>query len=65
MTTPSHILVDSFRNLLHEAHLDGSEPIQCDTCSNVLDAFAQLVVRGIDVPDLMPLVQAHLDDCDR
>lgn len=65
MTTPNRILIDSFRGLLKESHLDRGEPIRCDTCSNVLDAFAELVIRGLEVPELMPLVRGHLDNCDR
>lgn len=63
MTTSNRILIETFNGLLHAARLDPGQPIECAACSNVLDSFAELVVRGVEAPDLMPLVQAHLNNC--
>ena len=35
----------------------------CDDVHHLLDQFAEAVIRGEDVKQLMPLVQRHLDMC--
>ena len=35
----------------------------CDDVYQLLDQFAEAVIRGEDVRQLMPLVQRHLDMC--
>jgi predicted anti-sigma-YlaC factor YlaD len=40
-----------------------SEEIDCETCFEQVDRFAELTLQGKDVADAMPLVQDHLDRC--
>ncbi len=58
-------LIDAFHRLLREVHPDHARDFTCDECSEVLDAFAELVVRGFEVSELFPLVRQHVDHCDR
>ena len=37
--------------------------VSCDEVEQILDQFAELVQRGEDVKELMPLVKNHVDLC--
>ncbi len=37
--------------------------LNCDQVFELLDQFSERAARGEDVAHLMPLVQAHLDNC--
>jgi hypothetical protein len=39
------------------------EEISCDEVEQILDQFAELVQRGEDVKEVMPLVKNHVDMC--
>lgn len=64
MTTPNRILIESFNHLLHDVQPEDGRPVACDDCTPVLDAFAELVARGVDAPLLAPWIDSHLNECD-
>ena len=37
--------------------------VSCDEVEQILDQFAELVQRGEDVKEMMPLVKNHVDLC--
>jgi predicted anti-sigma-YlaC factor YlaD len=37
--------------------------VSCDEVDRLLDQFAELVQRGEDVKEVMPLVKNHVDMC--
>jgi len=56
---PSGTFEKMARQLEHTQDVEYS----CDDVHRVLDQFAEAVIRGEDVRQLMPLVQRHLDMC--
>lgn len=39
------------------------EEIDCDELQNVIDVYAEVVARGEDPSEILPLVKQHLEIC--
>ena len=50
--------------LLLQAALSTAEyEINCLECFNLLDQYADLILAGADLDEIMPLVKQHLNHC--
>ena len=49
--------------VLRSVSMTEEDEISCDDVFNLLDQFAEMIERGEDAAQLMPLVQKHLDLC--
>ncbi len=53
----------TFEKMVRQLEQTQDIEYSCDEVLRVLDQFAEAVIRGEDVRQLMPLVQRHLDMC--
>jgi DNA-binding transcriptional MerR regulator len=51
------------QNLLHRLEKTQEEEYSCDEAHELMDQFAEMVMRGEDAAQIMPLVQHHLEMC--
>ena len=51
------------RKVARQTQMTHEVEYSCDDVLQLLDQFAEAVLRGEDVAQLMPLVQRHLDMC--
>jgi len=49
--------------LLRSVSMTEEDEISCDDVFNLLDQFAEMIKRGEDASQLMPLVHKHLNMC--
>ena len=49
--------------VLRSVSITEEDEISCDDVFNLLDQFAEMIKRGEDAAQFMPLVQKHLDMC--
>jgi len=56
-------LPETFEKMIRQLEHTQDIEYSCDDVLRVLDQFAEAVLRGDDVRQLMPLVQRHLDMC--
>ena len=49
--------------LLRSVSMTEEDEISCDDVYNLLDQFAEMVGRGEDAAQFMPMIQKHLDMC--
>lgn len=54
---------ESFEKMIRQLEQTQEVEYSCDDVHRVLDQFAEAVIRGLDVRQLMPFVQRHLDMC--
>lgn len=54
---------ETFEKMIRQLAQTQEVEYSCDDVHRVLDQFAEAVIRGDDVRQLMPLVQRHLDMC--
>ncbi len=53
----------SLKKLLQMIGYTEETEVSCDEVEQILDQFAELVQRGEDVKEVMPLVKNHVDMC--
>ena len=53
----------TLRKVARQIEMTREVEYSCDDVLHLLDQFAEAVLRGEDVAQLMPLVQRHLDMC--
>ncbi len=53
----------AFKEMLHGILSTRPDEIDCDECFEQLDRFAEMILAGQDVAQVMPLVQDHLERC--
>lgn len=51
------------QNLLHRLEKTQEVEYSCDEAHALMDQFAEMVLRGEDAAEMMPLVQHHLEMC--
>jgi len=51
------------KEMLHGILSTRPDEIDCDECFKQLDRFAEMIMAGQDVAQVMPLVQDHLERC--
>lgn len=51
------------QNLLRRLEMTQEEEYSCDEAHELMDQFAEMVMRGEDAAQIMPLVQHHLEMC--
>ena len=39
------------------------DTIGCDGCSELMEQFAQAELNGVEIPDSLEVVRAHIDQC--
>ena len=55
--------LDTLKKMVRSIAATRSDEINCETCFEQVDRFAELTLQGRDVIEAMPLVQDHLDRC--
>jgi hypothetical protein len=64
MDTPDAIKQqDSIKNMLVMLEQTRETEYACDEVYQIIDQFAELVKRGEDAAQMMPMIQHHLDLC--
>lgn len=53
----------AFSEMLHGILSTRPDEIDCDECFEQLDCFAEMILAGQDIAQVMPLVQDHLERC--
>ncbi len=53
----------TLRKVARQIEMTQEVEYSCDDVLHLLDQFAEAVLRGEDVAQLLPLVQRHLDMC--
>jgi hypothetical protein len=51
------------RRLLQAIYSTRPDEIACDNCLEMVDAYAEMVMSGVDAAQVLPLVQDHLNRC--
>lgn len=58
------IRTEAIEKAMVHVHHTQTEEYSCDDAYKVLDVYAEIVARGDDPSELMPLVKLHLEICD-
>ena len=51
------------QRLLQAIYSTRPDELPCDECFEMADAYAELVMAGVDAAQVLPLVQDHLNRC--
>ena len=54
---------ETLRMIVHKISITRPEEIECDTCYQELNRFADMLLQGEEPSIVMPLVQHHLEMC--
>jgi len=54
---------EDMQNLLRRLEKTQEVEYSCDEANALMDQFAEMVIRGEDAAEMMPLVQHHLEMC--
>ena len=60
----SKMMTKTVATAMTHLHNTATEEYSCDDAFDVLDAYTDIVSRGEDPSELMPLVKLHLEMCD-
>ena len=55
--------LNTMRQIVREVVTTRPDEIDCTSCFDQLDRFAELALAGRDAASVLPLVQDHLDHC--
>ena len=59
----AHTDKSNMEMLLRSVSMTDEDEVTCDDVYNLMDQFAEMVERGEDPSQMMPLVKKHLDMC--
>jgi hypothetical protein len=51
------------QRLLQTIYSTQPDELPCDDCFELVDAYAELVMEGVDAAQVLPLVEDHLKRC--
>ena len=60
----SKMMTKTVTTAMTHLHNTSAEEYSCDEAFDVLDTYAEMIARGEDPSELMPLVKLHLEMCD-
>jgi hypothetical protein len=61
--SPAQLDASRAKRLFQAIYSTQREEIPCDECYEMADAYAEMVLAGVDAAQVLPLVEDHLNRC--